>query len=226
MEMADEHAAIVLWLARPENYSRRPDRVEHVETHISHVFLAGSYACKLKKPVKYDFLDFSTLGAREHACREEIRLNRRLAPDTYLDVVPVVRGDNGDLSLRGAGETVDWLVEMRRLPTELSLDTLHRRNELRPEHIDRLAATLVRFYKDLPPLRLTPEKHRQRYLSHIRGNLRSCWPRGTICRGEWLSACTAFSFSSWGCSPTSLTIASAPAALSMDTGTCGRSISA
>lgn len=89
MEMADEHAAIVLWLARPENYSRRPDRVEHVETHISHVFLAGSYACKLKKPVKYDFIDFSTLAARDHACREEVRLNRCLAPDTYLDVVPV-----------------------------------------------------------------------------------------------------------------------------------------
>lgn len=171
MELANEHAAIVRWLARPESYSHRPDRVEHVETHISHVFLAGSYVYKLKKPVKYDFLDFSTLAAREHACREELRLNRRLAPDTYLDVVPVMRGVNGDLRFHGAGETVDWLVEMRRLPTELTLDALHRRNKLRPGHIDRLAATLVRFYQSLPPLRLTPEEYRQRCLSHVRGNL-------------------------------------------------------
>jgi aminoglycoside phosphotransferase family enzyme/predicted kinase len=186
MQTADEYNAIVRWLARPETYSHRPDRVERVETHISHVFLAGSYVYKLKKPVKYDFLDFSTVSAREHACREEVRLNRRLAPNVYLDVVPVVRNVDGSFRLGGAGQAAEWLVEMRRLPTELTLDALHRRSKLRPEHIDRLAATLLRFYQSLPPLQLTPEEYRKRCQLHVEGNRRELLavshhlPRGMI----------------------------------------------
>src|SRR5262245_55388875 len=139
MENDREHEEIVRWLARPENYPHRPDRVEQIETHISQVFLAGSHAYKFNKPVRNDFLDFSTLPAREQACREEVRLNRRLSSDTYLDVVPVTRGAGGGLQLGSTGMVVDWLVEMRRLPTELTLDALHRRQQLRPEHLDRLA---------------------------------------------------------------------------------------
>jgi len=170
MDTNREHAAVVRWLSRPESYPHRPDRVEQIQTHISQVFLAGAYVYKLKKPVRYDFLDFSTVDAREHACREEVRLNRRLAPDTYLDVVPITRSLGGGLHLGGRGDIVDWLVEMRRLPTELTLDALYRRGQLRPEHIDRLAATLVRFYQSLPPLKLTPEAYRERFLSHVHGN--------------------------------------------------------
>jgi aminoglycoside phosphotransferase family enzyme/predicted kinase len=145
--------------------------VEHVETHISHVFLAGSYAYKLKKPVKFDFLDFSTVQAREHACREEVRLNRRLAPETYLNVVPVIHSPSGAYQLEGAGQVIDWVVEMRRLPTELTLDSLHRRGKLLPEHVDRLAETLVRFYLSLTPLCVMPQYYCDRCLSHMRGNL-------------------------------------------------------
>lgn len=186
MEMPREHEAIVRWLARPHAYPHRPDRVEQIETHISRVFLAGSYVYKLKKPVKFDFLDFSTVVAREHACREEVRLNRRLAPDTYLGVVPVIQAPSGAYQLEGAGEVVDWAVEMRRLPTELTLDALHRRGKLRAEHIDRLAVTLVRFYRSLTPLSLTPQQYCDRYLSHVRGNLRELLavkhhlPRGVV----------------------------------------------
>jgi uncharacterized protein len=186
METAREHEAIVRWLARPEAYPHRPDRVEQVETHISRVFLAGSYVYKLKKPVKYDFLDFSTTEAREHACREEVRLNRRLAPDAYLGVVPVIHAPSGAYQFEGAGRVVDWAVEMRRLPTELTLDALHRRGKLRPEHIDRLAATLVGFYRSLTPVSLTSHEYRDRYLSHVRGNLRELLavkhhlPRGVV----------------------------------------------
>jgi uncharacterized protein len=188
MELAAEHEAIVRWLARPEAYPHRPDRVEQIETHISHVFLAGSYVYKLKKPVKYDFLDFTTVAAREHACREELRLNRRLAPDAYLRVVPVIHAPSDVFQLEGAGQVVDWAVEMRRLPTELTLDALYRRGKLRPEHIDRLAATLVRFYRSLTPIDLTPQEYRERYLAHVRGNLRELLavqhhlPRGVVQR--------------------------------------------
>src|SRR5438105_9457719 len=115
MEPAGEHEAIAGWLVRPEAYPDRPKQVEHIETHISHVFLAGSHAYKLKKPLNYGFLDFSTLEARERACCEEVRLNRRLAPAAYLRVVPVTKASGGTYQLDGGGEVVDWVVEMRRL---------------------------------------------------------------------------------------------------------------
>jgi aminoglycoside phosphotransferase family enzyme/predicted kinase len=186
MNSVNEHEAVVRWLARREGYPHHPDRVEHLETHISHVFLAGSYVYKLKKPVKYDFLNFSTIGAREHCCREEVRLNRRLAPDTYLGVVPIIRRGDNAYRLGGDGTVVDWLVEMRRLPTELTLDVLERRGDLRPDHIERLADTLVRFYRSLPPLDVTPQDYRERCLAHVHGNFRELLavkhhlPRGMV----------------------------------------------
>lgn len=184
--MGTEHEAIVRSLAMPPAYPHRPDRVEQVETHISHVFLAGTYVYKLKKPIKYEFLDFSTLAAREHACRDEVRLNRRLAPNTYLGVVPVIHAPSGAYQLEGPGQIVDWVVEMRRLPTELTLDSLHRRGKLRREHIDRLAETLVDFYLSLTPLPLTPPEYCKVCLAHVRGNLRELLavkhhlPRGMV----------------------------------------------
>lgn len=176
METGREHEELVQWLRTPQAYSHAPESVQHTETHISHVFLAGEYVYKLKKPVKYDFLDFSSVGSREHACREELRLNQRLASDVYLRVVPVVRSADGRLELAEADAAVtpaaivDWLVQMRRLPTTLTLDALHRRGELRPEHIERLADKLVRFYRSLAPLSLLPEQYRGRYVEHVRAN--------------------------------------------------------
>ncbi len=184
--MLQEHQSIVRWLARPEAYAHRPDRVEQIETHISHLFLAGSHVYKLKKPVRFDFLDFTTVQAREHACREEVRLNRRLAPDTYLGVVPVIRGAGNAYRLGGTGEVVDWLVEMRRLPTELTLDALHSRGKLLSEQIDRLSTVLGRFYRSLAPLPLVPREYGERYMSHVHGNLRELLavqhhlPRGVV----------------------------------------------
>jgi len=186
MHATSDHGAIVRWLATPEAYPHRPERVEHIETHISDVFIAGELVYKLKKPVKYDFLDFATIEARERACREELRLNRRLAADTYLRVLPITRRPDGGYELDGKGETVDWLVEMRRLPAELMLDALYKRCELRPGHIERMAMRLAEFYRSLPPLPLTPEEYRKRCLAHVRGNQRELLavkhhlPRGVV----------------------------------------------
>ena len=102
--MADNQAALVHWLSNPDTHVSRPQQVEHLETHISHVFLAGNDVYKLKKPVKFDFLDFSTSEARERACRDELRLNRRLAHDVYLDVLPVTQNDRGDFAFHGDGQ--------------------------------------------------------------------------------------------------------------------------
>src|SRR5437763_16948641 len=82
-------------MSRKEFYPHRPTEVEVRQTHISYVFLAGPYVYKIKKPVRFSFLDYSTLQKRQHFCREEVRLNRRLAPKTYLDVIGVCRSNTG-----------------------------------------------------------------------------------------------------------------------------------
>ncbi len=113
-------------LARPAAYPDRPRAVEIVETHISCVFLTDTFVYKLKKPVRFEFVDFSTLAARRHACEEEVRLNRRLARDIYLGVVPIMRDTAGRLALAGDGEAVEWVVQMRRLPADGMLDVRMR----------------------------------------------------------------------------------------------------
>lgn len=172
MDPCAVQAEIVAWLERPENHSHRPARVEHLETHVSHVFLAGDLVYKLKKPVVFDFLDFSTADAREQACREELRLNRRLAPEVYLDVAPITRDSQSRLQLGGDGRAVDWLVVMRRLPTDETLDSLHRAGRLTPQHIQRLVGTLSRFYAGLPAERISSAGYRQRITAHVQDNWR------------------------------------------------------
>lgn len=165
------HDAVAKWLSSPKAYNHAPDSVEQVETHISRVFLAGSLVYKLKKPVKYDFLDFSSLAAREQACREEVRLNRRLAPQIYLGVVPITCDADGSFTLNGPGEVADWLVQMQRLPHDRMLDTLYRRGLLQHDHIDRLAKLLAEFYSNASPVEISAEKYRSRCLAHVQGNL-------------------------------------------------------
>ena len=107
-------------LSDPAAYPHPVGEVEVRQTHISAVFLAGPCAYKIKKPVNLGFLDFSTLEKRLHFCEEEVRLNRRLAPDVYLGVVPVRRDGQG-LQFEAEGEVVEWAVKMRRLPDEATL---------------------------------------------------------------------------------------------------------
>jgi uncharacterized protein len=112
----------VRFLASLEAYPGSTGPVSVEETHMSWVFLVDERVYKLKKPVRYPFLDFTTLEARKANCREEVRLNRRLAPEVYLGVVALNIGANGRLAIGGDGEVVDWLVKMRRLPAERMLD--------------------------------------------------------------------------------------------------------
>ncbi len=133
--------------------------VEVIETHMSWVFLVGDQVLKLKKPVRYPFLDFSTLAAREACCREELRLNRRLAPGVYRGLM-AVQSAQGRLVLRGedepaAGPTVDWLVWMRRLPRERMLDARLAAGTLAAPDIDALVAALAGFYRQA--LRVPPD---------------------------------------------------------------------
>jgi hypothetical protein len=123
--------------------------VETIETHISTVLLAGAYAYKLKKPVDLGFLDFTTLDARRRYCEQELRLNRRTAPQLYLDVVAVT-GTVDAPRLGGAGEPIDWVVRMRRFAADDLLDARARAGTLDAACIDRLAAAIAAFHMDAP----------------------------------------------------------------------------
>jgi len=151
-------AAKVDYLARPATYDPAPAQVDIRETHMSWVFLAGEAVYKLKKPVRFPYLDFSTPGRREAACRAELRLNRRLAHDVYLDVVPLTESD-GRLFLGGKGAPVDWLVKMKRLDERMMLDHLIERGALNIGQLERLAETLNRFYCAATAVSLSADAH-------------------------------------------------------------------
>lgn len=132
-----------------------PGAVQWIETHMSWVLVAADRVLKMKKPVRFPFLDFTTLEARERNCREELRLNRRLAPDVYLRLV-ALQWHEGVLRLvpeerlPAPGTTIDWLVEMRRLPAREMLDARIAEGRVDPADIDALAATLAAFYQRAP----------------------------------------------------------------------------
>jgi len=151
------------FLSDPSVYAHRPATVTIVETHMSYVFLAGERVYKLKKPVRRPFLDFSTIDAREHNCREEARLNRRLAPGVYLGVIPLTCDSARGLALGGDAPAVDWLVEMRRLPHEAMMDRLIMEGRLTEGQIERICETLARFYLRAAPSSITPQNYAARF---------------------------------------------------------------
>ena len=123
----------------------RPVRL--VETHISWVLLADSLAYKLKKPVRLPFLDFTTLASRRRFCEEELRLNRRLAPSLYLDVVDVCDSPAGPM-FGGAGRVLDVAVRMRRFPDGALWSERLAEGTLAPRHVDSMAQRLSEFHRD------------------------------------------------------------------------------
>lgn len=136
------------FLRRPANYPEPTSAVDVIQTHRSWVFLTDRHAFKFKKPVSFSFLDFSTLERRLENCREEVRLNRRLAPDVYLGVVALVRTDAGTLALEGDGDAIEWLVKMQRLPADRMLDRALSAGSVSEEDVGRFAGVLSRFYEN------------------------------------------------------------------------------
>lgn len=156
-EAAVTHAPVpiadkVAFLSRPESYPHAPHGVSVRETHMSWLFLTGSLVFKLKKPVVYPFLDFSTLEARRRNCAAELRLNRRLAGAVYRRLVPLRRLPAGALTLTGTGEIVDWLVEMAQLSETDMLDSRIRAGRLSRADVAAVGDVLSRFYRAAEPL--------------------------------------------------------------------------
>jgi hypothetical protein len=148
MGEADSLQAEVLdFLGRPQAYVPPPATVERIETHASVVFLAGSFAYKVKRAVKYNFLDFSTLEKRRAACLNELRVNLRTAPQLYLEVLPVTIGDDGKFHLGGDGEAIEWVLKMRRFDQAALYDDMAAEGRLSLAGMPRLAEIIAAFHE-------------------------------------------------------------------------------
>ncbi len=140
-----DHFSLVEAMKAPAFYPHSVDALEFIQTHISCVFLTGEFVYKLKKPVDFGFLDFTTLDLRRENCLKELELNRRLAPSVYLRVEPVTL-DGGAPTLSGSGPEVDWVVVMRQLDQDLLGLRVLERGELTLGKIEAVVDRLVPFY--------------------------------------------------------------------------------
>lgn len=137
---------VVQALMRPEAYDEKVYSVKLLQTHISFVFLADGFAYKVKKPVNFGFLDFTTLEKRKFYCEEEARINSQLCSKLYLGVVPVRKSKAGEIKINGSGEVVEYAVKMRRLPQETIMTRLLEKNEVAHEEVARIALLLAKFH--------------------------------------------------------------------------------
>jgi aminoglycoside phosphotransferase family enzyme/predicted kinase len=147
----DDQTAVVALLGAPSTHGGAA--VERIDTHISAVFLAGSRAWKLKRAVRFDYVDASTPGRRKALCEKEVQLNRRTAPSLYRGVVAVTRENDGSLALGGSGSPVDWVVEMNRFDDDALFDRLAERGRLEWSMMAPLAAAIARFHAAAEPRR-------------------------------------------------------------------------
>lgn len=192
--------AVVTFFAAPSNHGGAA--VRHIETHLSHIFLAGETAWKLKKAVQYPFVDFRDVAARRRACLAEIEVNRAAAAMLYRAARPIFRESGGDLRIGAPDEppegAIDWVVEMRRFDDQRQFDRLLERGALRPADVDALADVIARLHQAAP---LRPQQDwpagLERALADIKAALAAVEGSTALAaavaaelsnRGEWLRA--------------------------------------
>ena len=141
-----EQPVFIEALLKPASYPHHPQRVELVQTQMSFIFLAGDLVYKVKKPVNLGYLDYTTLEKRLFFCNQELELNRRLCPEVYLEVVPIV-SRAGQIYLGGKGEVVEYAVKMKSLPAEQMMDKLLPQNLVTEDMVARVADKLAKFHK-------------------------------------------------------------------------------
>src|SRR6266498_2134007 len=166
------HERLISFLESPASYPHGPLEIQSIQTHISSVFIASPFVFKVKKPVNFGVLDFSSLEKRRHFCQREVELNRRLCPEVYLGVVPIYR-TGSDFSFQADGEIAEYCVKMRELPHSWParrslgeggfLSELLAKGLVGEKEINRVISCLHRFYESETPSREiekwgTPEK--------------------------------------------------------------------
>ncbi len=143
----DDQTRVIEFLSKPESYPHNTTDIETVETHISIIFLTGDKAYKLKKAIKFPYLDFRSLSHRHDVCENEVAINRRTAPEIYRRVIPVTCNTDGALEIDGDGETIEWLVEMEQFDQNKLLDRMVQKKELTPEIMESLADEIAHFHE-------------------------------------------------------------------------------
>lgn len=138
-----DQSEVIAFLGLPSTYGNDVDKVELIETHGALVFLAGTCVYKLKRAVKLPYMDFSTLEKRAAACRNEVDRNKTAAPDIYIGVLPVIRRDDGELTLAGMGTPVDWIVVMNRFEQSDLFDHLAKQERLPISQMSALAEQIA-----------------------------------------------------------------------------------
>jgi aminoglycoside phosphotransferase family enzyme/predicted kinase len=155
---ADRQKAVFDLLGNPATYGPGlgGSEIRRHQTHAAVVFLAGDRALKVKRAVRYSFLDYSTLGKRKAACEAELEVNRRFAPQLYRRIVPITRESDGSLALDGEGEPIEWAVEMTRFDEDRTLDRLAERGELDDTLVDKLAIAVAAMHECAEPVDAAP----------------------------------------------------------------------
>ncbi len=149
--MSDNHdmqQEVIAFLASPS--TNGVDRVARINTHAAYVFLAGRRALKIKRAVRFPFLDYSTLGRRKTACEQEIAINRPFAPQIYRGVVPITRSATGTLAIGGSGEPVEWAVDMARFDETQTLDRLAASRPISPALAVKIADLIAAAHETSP----------------------------------------------------------------------------
>jgi len=149
--MADDQRDVIEFLSKPSSYTAAVERVDIIQTHVSLVFLAGERAYKLKRAIKFPYLDFSSAEARRVACEAELVLNRRTASDLYLEVRALTRTANGGVGFGTEGPVVDWVVVMRRFDQAALFDELASTGRLNPLLMRELADHIAAFHRAAEP---------------------------------------------------------------------------
>lgn len=187
-------AAKVAFLSRRESYPEPTRQVETIRTHMSVVFLTDRHAWKLKRPVRTGYLDYRSVAARRRQCAEEVRLNRRFAPDVYLGVVPLRMDRGGVLRLEGNGRIVDWLVRMRRLPSDRMLDRMIRAGSATEADVSRAVGALWRVYRQCRPVAMPAQDYTMRLARAIAAYRRAlAKPAWGLPFDTYAPTCTALS---------------------------------
>jgi hypothetical protein len=153
-DAAQDQDEVLGFLADPASHGGRAEKVRRIDTHAASVFLAGDRALKVKRAVRFPFLDFSTLDKRRAACEAEIEVNRRLAPNLYRGVVAITREHDGRLAIGGDGAPVEWAVDMVRFDENRTLD--HLANEIDDDLADALGRAVATAHATAPVVDAAP----------------------------------------------------------------------
>src|SRR5262245_4673071 len=163
-----DQAEVVAFLSDPASYPARPDRVERFETHGALVFLAGEDAWKIKRAVRFPYMDFSTLERRRAVCLHEVEINQPLAPEIYLEAAPITRAADGGLRLGGRGTVVEWAVHMRRFDRAGLLTRVAEAGPIAPDLARSLGDAVYASHRGAEPARHMDRARRvERLLSSV-----------------------------------------------------------